>query len=256
MRDSSNAVTATPAIRPRNRFFVSIAVAMLVVVSLGFGRSFYLRPLTDAAPLPPYLVVHGVVMTAWYLLFLVQVLLVQTGRRDLHRRFGIAGMLLAAGVVISGAQAHLGLLPRLQARGPVDPEQIGMLLGFVIAGLASLVPIVVLIVLAVGMRRRPQVHKRLMYWVVVWTLGPAFSNTRPLGKWLDPLVAPYLPYFPSDLLWLAALVAFDLVTLRKVHPATWSGFALLAAYLFVVMEWCAAHPALRVALAAHLGVVA
>ena len=57
---------AQPASRTRRRgwFFVAASLAMLTVVGLGFGRSFFLRPLFMDTPLRPHLVVHGVLMTA------------------------------------------------------------------------------------------------------------------------------------------------------------------------------------------------
>ncbi len=228
---------------------------MLVVIALGFGKSFYLRPYHYDTALPVYLVVHGVVMTAWYLLFLAQACLVSAQRVDLHRRLGIAGVALAAAVVATGAMVHLRMIPRLQALGQLGSAgELSFALGFVLAGLASLVPVVVLVALAVWWRRQAATHKRLMFWAVVWTLGPAFSNTRPLGQFLDAQVVPYLPYFPADLFWLAALLADDWRVLRRIHPATWISFLLLALYLLYVMEWIARAPMLHAWLRAYLGV--
>lgn len=243
--------------RPRRggRFFVWIALAMLVVIALGFGKSFYLQPYSQDGALPVYLIMHGVVMTAWYLLFLAQACLVSAQRVDLHRQLGIAGVALAAAVVATGAMVHLRMIPRLQALGQLaSPEELPFALSFVLAGLASLVPVVALVALAVWWRRRPATHKRLMFWAVVWTLGPAFSDTRPLGQFLDALVVPHLPYFPADLFWLAALLAYDWRVLRRIHPATWISFVLLALYLFYPMEWIARSPTLHAWLRGYLGV--
>ncbi|TWT19076.1 hypothetical protein FQY83_11955 [Luteimonas marina] len=240
--------------RRRNRFFVWTAVAMLVVVALGFGKSFYLRPVFSDTPLPTYLAVHGIVMTAWYLLFLAQALLAGSGRIDLHRRLGIAGVALAAAVVATGALVHLRLIPRMQALGRIaSPEDLAFAIDFALQGLASLAPFVVLIALAVWWRRRPAVHKRLMFWAMAWTLGPAFTNTRPLGQFLDSLVVPYLPFFPADLFWLVALLAYDWTTTRRIHPATWLGFLLLALYFLFAMPWIAGNATLQAWLKACLG---
>ncbi|MDO9453832.1 MAG: hypothetical protein Q7J29_13345 [Stagnimonas sp.] len=236
-----------------NRFFVWTALAMLAVLALAFGKSFYLRPVFSDKPLPAYLIVHGVVMTLWYLLFLAQASLANIGRRDLHRQLGIAGVLLALGVVATGAFVHLNFIGRMQAAGVItSPQDVMRGMGFVLAGLASLVPFVILIALAVGLRRKAALHKRLMFWALVWTLGPAFSNSRPLGQWLDPLVAPHLPFFPSDLFWLAALLAYDWKTLRRLHPATYLTFFLLAFYFFFVTDWLVGSALLQGWLQAYL----
>lgn len=226
---------------------------MLAVIALGFGRSFYLHPVYKQSSLPTYLVVHGIVMTLWYLLFLVQAVLAQRGSLRWHRGFGMAGVVLAMGVVATGASAHLGVVPRMQALGRIqDAEGFAMGVAFALEGLASLLPFIVLVALAIWLRRDSASHKRLMFWAMVWTLGPALSNSRPLGQFLDPLVAPHLPFFPFDLLWLAALLAYDWRTLRRIHPASWLGFGLLAFYFLVATPWILEIDALHAWLAGYL----
>lgn len=224
-------------------FFVGIAVLMLFVVALGFGKSFFLRPAFTDKPLPVYLIVHGITMTAWFLLFLIQATLVSARRTDLHRKLGVFGLGLAAGVVVTAIVVNLNLVPRALASGLVSrPEDAA---AFALGSLSSLIPFVILVALAVAQRRKPQVHKRLMFWAFVWMLGPAFTSTRPLGQVLDPLVAPYLPFFPSDLVWLVALVAYDWVTLRRIHPATYVPFILLFLYFFFATPWISASDTLQ-----------
>lgn len=227
---------------------------MLVVAALGFGKSFYLRPMSEQAPLPTYLVVHGVVMTLWYLFFLSQAILAQRGSLAMHRRLGIAGVALAAGVVVTGASAHLGIVPRMQALGHLQSaDDFALGVAFALEGLASLLPFIVLIALAVWLRRNSASHKRLMYWALAWTLGPALSNTRPLGQFLDSLVVPHLPFFPFDLLWFAALLVYDWRTLGRIHPVTWLGFVLLALHFLVITPWILQIVALHAWLGAYLG---
>lgn len=228
-----------PLVRRRSFFFVGFALAMLAAVALGFGPTFYLRPVTGRAPLPPYVVLHGVVLTAWYLLLLAQVWLVQRGQVQRHRQLGVAGVVLAVAVLASGIQVNLALVERVPA------EMRELATGFAISGIGGLLALVPLVILAVVYRRRPQVHKRLMYWAFVVTIGPAFAGSRPFGAFLDGLVAPALPFFPSDLIWFAALLAYDWRTMRRIHPVTWVGFLLLALYLLVVLPRMAAWAPLR-----------
>lgn len=238
----STPMPGSPRLAPghrRNRFFAWIAVAMLAAIALGFGPTFYLRPLTDRPPLPANVVLHGVVLTAWYLLLLAQALLVARGRVELHRKLGMAGIVLAAAVFASGVQVNLALV------GRVPPEMREMAIGFATMGIGGLLAFVPLMALAVVFRRRPAVHKRLVFWAFVITIGPAFAPSRPFGAFLDSLVAPALPFFPSDLVWFAALLAYDWRTLHRIHPVTWVGFLVLALYLVVVVEAMAAHPAVR-----------
>ncbi|KFN48138.1 hypothetical protein [Arenimonas metalli] len=245
-----DAHATTARSRPSARFFVGMALAFLAAAALGFGPSFYLRPFSDAAALRPHVVVHGLVMTAWYLLLLAQALLVARQRVDLHRQLGIFGVLLAVAVFATGLQVNLHIVGRATA------EQFEAFLGFATMGIVGLLPFPVLVALAVAWRRRPALHKRLVYWAFVLTIGPAFAPSRPMGAWLDGLVAPALPFFPSDLIWVAALVAYDLRTLRRVHPATWIGFLVLAAYLTVGLGWLSGNATVRSLITTLAGVSA
>jgi hypothetical protein len=75
--------SARAAVR-RTRFFVGFAVATLMLVLIGFARTVYLRPWfgavdgpTGSPALPWHLVLHGVVMTAWFAFVLLQTLLIR-----------------------------------------------------------------------------------------------------------------------------------------------------------------------------------
>lgn len=212
----------------RRLFFVGIAIAMLIVVGLGFGRSFFLRPAFIEKPLPTYLIAHGATMTAWFLLFLMQTMFVSARRVDIHRKLGVAGIALAIGVVVTAVIVNLNVGPRALNAGTISRYDEAV--GFALGSLSSLIPFVALVSLAVLLRRNPNLHKRLMFWAFVWMLGPAFAGSRPLGQFLDPLVAPFLPFFPSDFIWLLALMFYDWRTLRKIHPATYLPFILLFLY--------------------------
>ena len=83
---------AKPQARQNRRswFFVCMASVLLVIVAVGFAKSFYLRNIIHSghpvnSTLPVYIVLHGVALTSWFLLFLSQTLLVASGRVRLHR---------------------------------------------------------------------------------------------------------------------------------------------------------------------------
>jgi hypothetical protein len=86
----------------RPRFYLLIALALVLFVFVGFAPSYYLRVLTAPPPLTTLLHVHAVVFTVWMGLFLVQVGLVAAHRADLHRKLGIASAIFAGIVVAVG----------------------------------------------------------------------------------------------------------------------------------------------------------
>jgi hypothetical protein len=63
--------------------------------------------------------VHGLLFTAWVLLFLLQAMLVATRRVKLHMRLGIAGAALPAVMVVVGVAA--GVIYDIFSRRKVHP---------------------------------------------------------------------------------------------------------------------------------------
>src|SRR5271170_1314777 len=69
-------------LRNDNRFFAGMAVVCLLVVFIGFARTYYLAGVFKA-PLPNLLVhVHGAVFSLWILLFITQISLITVQRVD------------------------------------------------------------------------------------------------------------------------------------------------------------------------------
>ena len=102
---------------PRSMFFLAISGVLLAFVLIGFGPTFYLGPFRNAPSLPPYVLVHGAVLSAWYVWLVLQTTLVAANRVDMHRLFGVAGVLLGVAVVVSSLMTNLGAVPRLSALG-------------------------------------------------------------------------------------------------------------------------------------------
>jgi len=98
---------AAPHRRAGSRLYAWMALAAALIIFAGFARTFYLRSSFGAPPLSALLVVHGIVMTGWFVLFFVQVWLVGVGRTDLHRRVGVVGMIVAVLVLCVGVAAAI-----------------------------------------------------------------------------------------------------------------------------------------------------
>ena len=92
-------------------FYPIVSGVLLVVLVVGFAKTFFLRAFFNVPPIPAYLYVHGVVLTAWYALVFAQTLLVRAHRVDLHRRLGVASVTVAAMVVPISAYVVMGSVP-------------------------------------------------------------------------------------------------------------------------------------------------
>lgn len=218
-----------PAPRRGRLFFVAAGLVMLLVAFLGFAPTFYLRgrvPGANLFALPASVVVHGVVMTAWYLLFVAQAGLVAAGRTNLHRQLGMAGVALAAAVVLTGAQVLINVVPRLEALGLPVAQQIEMFRidRVVINGFLTLAAFAGVVAAAVVLRRTPATHRRLMFWACVLTLGAALNTNRMFGAMLATVWPAWLPVLP--LVSLGSLALYDWATARRIHAATLVGAAV------------------------------
>jgi hypothetical protein len=155
-------------------FFVAAHVVLLVVVLLGFSPSFYLRSVFHhITQLPALLYVHGAVLTVWFLLTVMQGLLIRTQRVRLHRRLGYVAAGYAAVVIVVGTLANLMLISEIES--PADGENI-----VVWGNFFTLVMFAAFVSLAVVFRKGPEAHKRLMLLASMSIVGPAVAR---LPRW-------------------------------------------------------------------------
>ena len=68
----------------------------------GLRPSYCLKGVYGTPPLSPLRHLHGAVFTLWMVLFAVQTSLIAARRTTVHRRLGMAGVVLAATMVVVG----------------------------------------------------------------------------------------------------------------------------------------------------------
>ncbi|WP_394781731.1 hypothetical protein [Undibacterium sp.] len=200
------------------RTFLFAHMVLLCIVLLGFGRTFYLRGLFFKQPLPDALQLHGIALTLWFGIVVVQGLLMQTGRRALHARIAWLSIPIVACVVFSGAWVNTRLA--MQLTSARDPENM-----FIWANYMSLVSFVMLVAAAVVYRRRLATHHRLILFASIAIIGPAFAR---FAFW--PVMGLGLAAAPAFavggmLLFVIIAIGYDLIKLRRVQAATLAGLA-------------------------------
>ena len=161
-----------------SRFFAVMSALMLAIVLAGFGRSFYLRAYLGYEALPLHLFVHGTVLTGWFLIAFAQTCLIATHRVQVHRRLGVAGVVVAAAVVA------VSVWTVVRRDAPVINESPRAAFG----NLSTLFAFSTCIVLAILMRNRPAVHKRFMLIASISIMGPAIDRLSLLPP-LDGIFA-------------------------------------------------------------------
>jgi uncharacterized membrane protein YozB (DUF420 family) len=212
---------ARPGWTAERRFYTTMAMAMLVVVYVGFARSFFLRPLFPdvSAPHEPIFYVHGAFFSAWMVLLVAQALLIGVRRADVHRKLGLVGVALAAGMVVLGLLGSLIAANRPTGFNGVTVPP----LQFLVVPFFDLVFFAIFFSLAVARRGDPQAHKRLVLLATIAMLGAAFARWPYL--WQNP--NPFVFYGLADL-FIVALAVWDFRTRGGLHPVTrWGGLALI-----------------------------
>ena len=234
----SVAAKVRPRTVSRDPFFAVMSAVTLLIVLSGFTPTLYLRPVFKPVEIPGYLFLHGIVLTSWFVWFALQTLLIQVRRTTLHRRLGVVGGVLAVAVPFAGLLATSRVVGRVVANGialDADASVIGIgvsgpvvrfLADVVWSNLGSAVTFAALAWTGILLRRRTAVHKRLLLIATVSILGPALARLARL---------PFFggeqgPFTVSVLLGLlAAVVIHDVVTMRKLHPATMLGISFAIA---------------------------
>src|ERR1044072_2643032 len=158
--------------------YLLAAIVVPLIVLAGLARTYYLKGLFSTPPLPSRFVhFHGIVMTAWVALFIVQVSLVAKRRTKTHQRLGVLGAVLAALVVVVGILTALFAAARvLNDPNLVIPPSNPPPLQFLVVPLGDMVIFAILITAALYYRKRLDIHKRLMLLAAINLLVPAVAR--------------------------------------------------------------------------------
>ena len=208
----------------RPLYFLAAIVVPLIVLA-GFARTYYLKGFFATPALPSLIVhVHGIIMTAWVVLFIVQVTLVAKRRTKMHQRLGILGAGLAVLVFVVGILTGLYAAARFVNDPSLVPAGGPPPLPFLIVPLGDMVIFAILITAALYYRKRLDIHKRLMLVAAINLLAPAIARI-PLGFITN---GGPLAFFGFTDLCLIGFVAFDTIRHRRLHRAfLWGGLLII-----------------------------
>lgn len=204
-------------------FYSSMAIGMALTVLVGFGPTYYTKLLGSApmatfsgAPITPLVHLHGLLFTAWVLLFIAQTALVAQRRVAVHRRMGIVGAVLAGSMVVVGIVAALKLAARGAAPPGIDP------LSFVLVPVGDMIVFAAFVATALRMRANREAHKRLMLLAYVSIIAAATARL--------PGMLPYGPlaFYGLAFVFILIGIIYDSFSRRRVHPVyIWGGGALV-----------------------------
>jgi hypothetical protein len=208
-------VVPSPAAGAYDRLFYSgMSVMLALIVLVGFAPTYYLRLLGDAPmatlsgkPMTALMHLHGVLFTGWVFLFIVQTALVAARRVKLHQRLGIAGMVLAAAMIVVGVSTAIASAAAGAAPPGVDP------LAFMAVPLFDMMLFAGFITAAMLLRRNREAHKRLMLLAYISIIVAAVARLPGVL----PLGAPV--FFGLTFVLVGVGMIYDFISRRRVHRA-------------------------------------
>jgi hypothetical protein len=211
------------------KFYTRMALFLVFLVLLGFGPSFYLKGIVPPYPrpnptLPPAVIFHGLVFTAWMALIVAQTQLISARKHEIHMRLGKLGMLFAILMIPVMYMTAVGQVARANQPPFTDP------LTWTIVPLATLIPFAILVWNGWTHRRDAQFHKRMMLSAaIIIVAGPSIGRL-PIGP-------PILPVFTLQLLLgfllFVPLVMHDRRLIGQIHSATKLGIAMFSIWVVV-----------------------
>jgi hypothetical protein len=203
-------------------FYSSIAMVMALTVVIGFARTYYLRSyfgapqsVTGGTTISPLVHVHGILFTAWMVLFIVQTALIAARRVAIHRRLGIAAAMLAAGMVVVGTKTAIVAAGRGSAPPGIEP------IVFLVVPLFDMLLFTGFVATALWRRRDKEAHKRLMLLAYVSIIVAAVARIPGM------IVLGPLGFFAASFLFAVCGMVYDWRSRGRVHPVYKWGLAVL-----------------------------
>ena len=185
-------------------FYLAASLLFAAIVIAGFSRTVDQNLLHAAPPRPALLWIHGIAFTSWIVVYIAQAMLVRTHHVAWHRLFGWFAAALAALMVPLGVTVAI-VMGRFDATVLHDPEP-----AFLSVPFYDMLIFGLLVSLAILWRKRPDLHRRLLF------LATCSLLDAPFGRF-DVIYNNSL-FFPClDIVVLLGL-ARDLLVNRRIHP--------------------------------------
>jgi hypothetical protein len=179
--------TTEPVVRStkpiQERYFYSIATVLLLVLTVVGFQLFYFRgqmypgrPLTP--PIKTLVITHGVAMSLWMLLAILQPLLVASNNRKVHMTLGKIAAVIAACLVVLGFKLGIAsnkVAPPDMMFGSLTPKQ------FLSVPILAITLFAIFVAIGVWFRKRPDIHRPMMFMASLTAVGAAISRIDTLN---------------------------------------------------------------------------
>jgi hypothetical protein len=207
--------TSAPGTLFSRGLYVGIVAVMTGIVLIGFWP-FYSTLFRGGAGSHWVIHLHAAVFSGWMVLLFTQVTLVFQRRTRLHQRLGRFGILYGLLVLLLGVAVTFAASAQHVAAGRSTLDEMA---AFLILPLGDMLLFGGFFAAGIALRRRKEVHKRLM---VLATIALLFAPAARIAGDMGPVAI-----LPIWLLPLGLAMAHDAVTRRRVERVYLLGLGLL-----------------------------
>ncbi|MFN8259259.1 MAG: hypothetical protein U0W24_26460 [Bacteroidales bacterium] len=158
--------------RKRSFFYIIVSVIFLLIVLAGFTPTYYFPVIQNSFTTDiPIIHIHAALYSFWILFTIVQPALVVTGRTKFHKKIGIAGFILAAGMIIFGLAVAI---TRVKLSLGTEKEHFHK--SFLIIQVTDMILFATFIGSSLLKIKKPEIHKRLMILATLSLLPAALGR--------------------------------------------------------------------------------
>ena len=212
-------------------FYLSMGFVTAGVVYAGFSQTVGMNLFHAAVPRPLILWFHGAAFSSWVLFFILQSALVRTRNVRVHRALGWFGAALGTAMVVLGFTTSV-IMTRFDMR--VLHEVTGTA-EFLVIPFYDMIAFGTLFGLAILWRKKPDLHRRLLFLATVGLLDAAFgrfqylfdSNLFAVCVWGVMLLGPIRDWIVDKRVHRLYLIALPCV---------------IVAFSFALYTWRSASP--------------
>jgi hypothetical protein len=149
-------------IKPDRLFYTAAGAIFLLLTVIGFRHYIFGGKHDDGTPIDPSnlttVIVHSSSIFAWYVMFLVQSLLISTHNRRLHMKLGCSVLVIASMIGLTGPLVAI----RWTHLNPNTVVFDWTSLQFLLIMYAAIAMYVVFVTIGVLNRKRPRIHRPMM----------------------------------------------------------------------------------------------
>ncbi len=163
--------------KPDRYFYATAGAIFLVLMVIGFRHYISGGTHSDGSPIDPAIhsvvVLHGVAIMAWYVLFFVQSLLISVRNRKLHMKLGWSVLVIGATIACTGPLVAF----RSVQLAPTDAHFFGMeYRRFLLVMFTEIAMYTVFVTVGVLARKRPKIHRPMMLMASLTILAGATAR--------------------------------------------------------------------------------